>query len=107
MSDIALRFDGLLFCLVIIASCALLAVLALAFGGHARWGNNDQRRSARIARACAIGAGACLLSFVALVFYMDRVPRPITGPDWLDWLALPWAAILLGGLIRLARKSAR
>lgn len=107
MSDIALRFDGLLFCLVIIASGALLSVIGLAFGGHARWGKGNQRRSARIARACTIGVGACLLSFGALVFYMDRMPGPITGPDWLDWVALPWAAILLGGLIRLARKPAR
>ena len=106
MSDIAIRFDGLLFCLIILASIALLLIAVLMFAAKARWGAGDPRRSGAIARACAIGLGFCLLSLVALMLYMDAVPSPAAGPDWLDWIALPWAAILLGGLVRHARKRA-
>ena len=107
MSDISLRFDGLLFALAIVASGLLLAVAALLFAAHARWGKNGAAGSGRVARACAIGVVACLLSFAALATYMNEVPGPISGPDYIDWIALPWAAILLGGLVRLARAPAR
>ncbi|MBT2189216.1 hypothetical protein [Sphingobium nicotianae] len=107
MSDITIRLDGLIFCLIVIASGAVLTLLALGFAAHARWGSGDRQRSARIARACTLGVGACLLTFAALVVYLNSVSTPVTGPDWTDWAALPWCLILIGVLVRLARSPAR
>jgi protein-S-isoprenylcysteine O-methyltransferase Ste14 len=107
MSDIAIRFDGLLFACVIAASGVLLLLVALGFAVHGHWAQTSKARSKSIARACALGCLACLASFAALVFYMETAGTPMSGPDWLDWITLPWLAIMLGGLVRLSRTPAR
>jgi len=107
MSDIAIRFDGLLFGCVIGASGLILLLVALAFAVRAHSTEPNRARSKSIARACALGCLACLASFAALFFYLETAGTPMIGSDWLDRIALPWLAIMLGGLVRLARLPAR
>lgn len=84
MSDIAIRFDGLLFGCVIAVSGLLLLLAALVFAVRAHSAQTNKAGPKSIARACALGCLACLASFAALVFYMETAGTPMSGPNWLD-----------------------
>ncbi|MBW8841954.1 MAG: hypothetical protein JF608_09130 [Sphingomonadales bacterium] len=42
-----------------------------------------------------------------LAAYTDSRTSAPTGPDWIDWLAVPWLCFVLAGLVLLVRRLRR
>ncbi|MGZ2412286.1 amino acid transporter [Sphingomonas sp. F9_3S_D5_B_2] len=109
MSDIAIRFDGLL----LIASLAIAMVLyfLIALGAAVlRLTSKYERR--RLQRAVRIASLCGVLDLVVLAMaaaYMNYWGPPASGPDWLDWLAIPVLALFSLGcsIILQSRPSPR
>lgn len=107
MSDISIRLDGLLLGLVIVAGGGIFVVAALFSTLRALLTKPTDKRSWKIT---SLSLGLVLAHGVALVLlaaYTDnRVSAP-TGPDWIDWLAVPWLCVILTGLVLLFRRLRR
>lgn len=107
MSDISLRFDGLL--LFATVSLGALAYLLIALGAAAvalsrrkpapRWWS--------AARRSGLLALATLALAALLFFWIDRLGSNVGGPDWLDLAAAPYLALFAAGCWFLARKPRR
>ena len=102
MSDISLRLDGLVLGLVIVGGGSLFLLIAIVSAlatllaertGAAAW------RIPRVSGWLFLAHVAALLILIAIV---DHIRAP-TGPDWIDWLAIPWTCFILLGLTLLAR----
>ena len=104
MSDIAIRFDGLLLAAAISFSAlvfALIAALSLILATVGR-----PRKSHRLGRAKSAGAmtGFSLICLAVLLAYMEAGSLAMSSSDWIDWIALPWTILFLLGLIGLFRR---
>ena len=47
------------------------------------------------------------VALVLLAAYTDSQASAPTGPDWIDWLAVPWLCFILAGLVLLFRRLRR
>ena len=106
MSDIELRFDGLLVAVVLLlAAIIYLFVALIAFLAGANGGPKRARRmmAARTAMLFAVLNG---IGFGLMLVYMDQAPPPM-GPDRVDWLALPAALLFVAGCIVIAVRKPR
>jgi len=45
-------------------------------------------------------------AFGGLIAYLSEVGAPLSGPDWLDWLALPALILTASGLVLIFRSRA-
>lgn len=102
MSDIIIRLDGILLVLTILATGAVFLIVALVAGVVAL---RRQPRAEKVKRVCARAALMAVGSMMVAggtTLFMEK-HGPWTGPEWLDWLSLPWLAIIVCGLWSLAR----
>jgi cytochrome bd-type quinol oxidase subunit 2 len=106
MSDITLRFDGLiLFAVMALGAIAYLLIACIT----AVLAAIDERLQHRLARAAKRSALLCVVTgFLAVLLfrYIDERGMAITGPNWLDPWALPYLAVFAAGCWWLARRPA-
>jgi cytochrome bd-type quinol oxidase subunit 2 len=106
LSDISIRLDGLLLGLVIVAGGGIFVVAALLSTLRALTKTADKRswKITSYSLGLVLAHAAALL---LLAIYTDSRGSAVTGPDWIDWLALPWLCLVLAGLILLFRQLRR
>ena len=107
MSDISIRLDGLLLGLVIVAGGGIFVVAALLSTLRALQMKPAGRRSWKITSYSLWLVLAHGVALVLLAAYTDSQASAPTGPDWVDWLAVPWLCLVLSGLILLFRQLRR
>jgi len=103
MSDIDIRLDGLLLALLIVVGAGVFLAIALASAALTLLTKPAGARSWKVALrslGLALAQGGGLL---VLVIYLDAAGSAMTGPDWIDWLAVPWAGLTIAGLVWLFR----
>jgi hypothetical protein len=102
MSDISIRFDGLLLGALLVLVTLVYSLLAVGFWLGALQSTTARGRRARIARAATFFAVASMIGVILTTAYMDKATPP-TGPDWIDWLVLPALVLFALGCWRLYR----
>jgi len=107
MSDITIRLDGLLLALVMLVGAGLFLLITLISAVRTLLAPPDAAHSwTRPLRGLGLALTQAA-AFVVLLIYIDAAGSGQTGPDWIDWLALPWAGVMLAGLIWLFRGRAK
>jgi len=107
MSDIDIRLDGLLLGLLLLVGTLLFLAITLVLAGRTLLAEPVGARSwTRALRGLGL-ALAQAAALLVLLLYLDAAGSAQTGPDWIDWLALPWVALTLAGLVWLFRSRAR
>ena len=104
MSDISIRIDGLFLAMLIMAGGGMFTAIALI---SALWIVLKTPRNQRSWRIPAFSSWLVLAHVVALtllVFYANTFGTAPDGPDLIDWLMVPWACLILAGLILLFRQ---
>jgi len=107
LSDISIRLDGLLLGLVIVASGGIFVVAALFSTLRTLLTNPADKRSWKITSYSLWLVLAHSVALVLLAAYTDRRSSAPTGPDWIDWLAVPWLCFVLAGLALIVRQLRR
>ncbi|WP_066823502.1 hypothetical protein [Sphingomonas mali] len=107
MSDISIRLDGLLLGLVIVAGGGIFIVAALLSTLRALLKKPADKRSWTITSHSLWLVLAHAVALVLLAAYTDSQVSAPTGPDWIDWLAVPWLCFILAGLVLLLRRLRR
>src|SRR6478735_8964220 len=104
MSDIAIRFDGLLLATTLALAALMYLVVALAAATVWLSTGRSRRRASRVARK----AGLFSLPYLAALYFVAArlvtSAPPVTGIDWLDWLSLPSLILFLIGCVAIARR---
>ncbi|MBV1690855.1 hypothetical protein KRR38_25040 [Novosphingobium sp. G106] len=103
MSDIAIRFDGLLLAAAIAFSMlvfAIISALGLVLTAFAKTQKADRLYQAK---AAAVLAGFSFLCLVAVLAYMEAGSPWMSSVDWIDWITLPWAISFVFSLAWLLR----
>lgn len=106
LSDIAIRFDGLLLAAVLLGGALIFAVIAGAAMIRSLIAKPAARRSSRLISRSAWLAFGHVTTFAALIAYLSEVGAPLSGPDWLDWLAIPCLIFTASGLVLIFRSRA-
>ena len=104
MSDISIRLDGLLLGLLIVAGGGIFVVIALFSTIRALMTKPADKRSWTITSYSLLLVLAHAAALLLLAIYTDSRESAPTGPDWIDWLALPWSCLILAGLVLLFRQ---
>ena len=104
MSDISIRLDGLLLGMAILAGLGLFALIAFVSALRALLATPADRRSWRVTIRSLWLVLAHAVALALVIAYADRSAFH-TGPDWIDWLAIPWAVFILAALILLFRRA--
>lgn len=107
MSDIAIRLDGLLLGLVLVAGGGIFVVTALLSAIRTLLTKPANKRSWTITSDSLWLVLAHAVALVLLAAYTDSQTSAPTGPDWIDWLAVPWLCFVLAGLVLLVRRLRR
>jgi hypothetical protein len=102
MSDISLRFDGLVLAGVLALMAIIYLVIALGLGLAAQVADGKRGDLARKGWRAAAFAIAAVAGSVLAFAYMDQSNMAATGPDWIDWLTLPALALFVAGCVNLA-----
>ena len=105
MSDISIRLDGLLLGMVILAGAAIFAAVALAAAVRVSLASPAGKRSWKTTAHSLWLVLAHAVALVLLIAYVDGAGAAPTGPDWIDWLAIPWACFILFGMVWLVLRS--
>src|ERR1700712_1278184 len=95
MSDISIRFDGLLLGLVMVVGAGLFTAITIVATIRTLMTAPVVGRSRRIAIRSAwltVSQVVCLMILLACV---SALGTPPTGPDYIDWLTVPWCVFLL------------
>ncbi len=107
MSDIAIRFDGLILAGTLLIAAAVFLLLASG-AALAAW--RDQAGRARWFKAVRSAMSYALLNacgLIATCAYMAFSSPPAAGPDWIDWLTLPVVLLFAAGCASLIRSKPR
>lgn len=107
MSDIGLRLDGLLLGALLAAGAVVFALVSAVAALRAVATASRRERSWRFA---AQGMGIALAQAAALavlIAYLAVYGTPAAGPDWIDWLTLPWLGFILVASALLLRSWRR
>jgi cytochrome bd-type quinol oxidase subunit 2 len=104
LSDISIRVDGLLLALFIIGGGGLFAAIAILSAVWILLRTPPNRRSWRIPAFSSWLVLAHVVALLLLIAYLNAHHAPWIGPDWIDWLMVPWACFMLAGLILLVRR---
>jgi cytochrome bd-type quinol oxidase subunit 2 len=104
MSDIAIRFDG-----VLLAACLALAAsiyLVIALAASILWLRTGRThyRSREVARTSALFGALYVTGLAILLAHLIGAPPPVTGPDWLDWFSLPSMVLFVIGCVIIAHR---
>src|SRR5689334_19914014 len=105
MSDITLRFDGLVLAgsFVMGASIFLLVAFFAAVVSTAKTENRE--RLMLVARTASLFGLLNLVALGLVVAYMAYIGPPITGPDRIDWLTFPSLFLFIVGCVIVARRK--
>ncbi|MCZ8043435.1 MAG: hypothetical protein O9330_13200 [Beijerinckiaceae bacterium] len=103
MSDIAIRFDGLLLLIAMAASSGIYGVVAIVSLAMAIRHRGRAPRASRIARAAGMFAIATLVAFGVLFVYWADSGTGKAGLNWPDLLVFPWLVLFAAGCWRLLR----
>jgi hypothetical protein len=103
LSDIAIRFDGLLLGAFLLGGALIFAAMAVVATIRTCIKKPAGSRSWRFVSGSAWLTFAHSAAFVALIAYLSEVGSPPSGPDWLDWLALPALIFTVSGLVLVFR----
>jgi hypothetical protein len=104
LSDIAIRFDGLLLGLLILVGASVFALIALVSTVRAWLALPSSAPRWKVAAYSLWWLMAHAVALALLIAYVDHRDAAPTGPDWLDWLAVPWAFFILSGLALILRQ---
>jgi cytochrome bd-type quinol oxidase subunit 2 len=107
LSDIAIRLDGLLLGLVLVAGGGIFVVTALLSAIRTLLTKPANKRSWTITSDSLWLVLAHAVALVLLAAYTDSQTSAPTGPNWIDWLAVPWLCFVLAGLVLLVRRLRR
>jgi hypothetical protein len=102
MSDISLRFDGLVLGAFLGLAALVYLMLALGFALGALGSATRRGYLARVARASGAFAVIAMIGVALTAASMDRAAA-MTGPDWIDWLTVPALVLFALGCWRLIR----
>ncbi|CAN5259020.1 hypothetical protein BH10PSE13_BH10PSE13_14150 [soil metagenome] len=102
MSDIDIRFDGLLLAVAIMGSALLFAAILLGALGLALACRNHRVHLIGLGKIASWQLAISLVCLLAVIAVMARGSVPST-PDLIDWLTVPWALFVAFGLFRLIR----
>jgi hypothetical protein len=104
MSDIAIRFDGLLLAATLAIAASIYFALALA--AAVVWLRTGRRRLRAwgIARKSGIFCLIYLTTLALVAEHLASSPPPVTGPDWLDWLSFPSLILFVIGCVVILRR---
>ena len=106
MSDISLRLDGLILGLAIVAGGALFLLIAIVSSLVTLLAERSGSAAWRVPRFSFYLFLAHVAALVIVILLVDHL-RASTGPDWIHWLAVPWACFILWGLVMLVRRRLR
>ena len=107
MSDISIRLDGLLLGLLLIAGGGIFVITALLSTIRALTTKPADKRSWTMTSCSLLLILAHAAALLLLAVYTDSRESAPTGPDWIDWLTVPWSCLILAGLILLFRQLRR
>ncbi len=107
MSDISIRFDGLVLGAFLALAALVYLLLALGLGLAALASATRRGNLARLAWTSAAFAIVSVIGVGLTAAYMDRSGSAVTGPDRVDWLTLPAIALFGWGCWRLTRLRVR
>lgn len=107
VSDIGIRLDGLLLGAFMAAGAILFAVISAASTLRTLLTAPGSNRSWKIAGRSMGLAFIHAVGLMILVAYLDEYGAPIVGPDWIDWLSVPWLGFILFGVVLLVRSRTR
>ena len=105
MSDIAMRFDGIVTVAALALGAAiylLIALAALLVGGLAR---TRPTSAGRVSGAAGGMCGGTLLLLLVAFSIWTSSGTAHTGTDWFDLLAVPWVIASIAGCWMLTRLS--
>jgi uncharacterized membrane protein YjjP (DUF1212 family) len=104
VSDIAIRFDGLLLAgsLAVAALIFMVAAAAMALGRLAA--PQHAHRLSAAARSAALFALLNLAALGLVAAYIAQRSSPAGGRDWLDWLTVPAVMLFVAGCVLTARR---
>jgi hypothetical protein len=105
MSDIAIRFEGLLLAgwLAVAAFIFLLAAIGTALARFVT--PKHGRRFSAAARLASVFALLKLGALGIVIAYLARRNSPTAGRDWLDWLTIPGIVFFVIGCAVIARRN--
>ena len=103
MSDISIRFDGLVLGACLALAALIYMILAVGFGIGALGSTTRRVHLARIARTSAAFAIVSIIGVGVTATYMEQRGSAVPGPDWIDWLTLPAMVLFAWGCWRLTR----
>ena len=103
MSDIGIRFDGLILAAAIAVSVLIFAVILVATLVLAMTLRTHRDRLFALARNAAAQGGVSLVCLLAVMAYINSRTAPVADTDWIDWLTLPWIVWSLLGVVYFVR----
>ena len=101
MSDINIRFDGIVLLGALALGIILYLLIALAALLVALTRNSG--RASKISRHAALLSVVTFVITAAFFVYWDRRGTAYSGADWVDQVTYPWIAVFLAGCWWLAR----
>ncbi|CAN5432748.1 hypothetical protein BH10PSE14_BH10PSE14_26010 [soil metagenome] len=104
VSDIAIRFDGLLLGLFILAGAGIFGVIAFVAALRASLTRPSGKRTWKVMSYSLWLVVAHAAALALLLGYLRASDSVRTGPDWVDWLAIPWSCVILAGMVVLLRQ---
>jgi hypothetical protein len=85
----------------------LFAVIAATATVRLLLNRHPAKKSWKIA-ARSLGLAAMnIIGLMILAGYLAEHGAPTAGPDWLDWISVPWLGLILLGLVLLVRSRSR
>jgi hypothetical protein len=103
MSDISIRFDGLILGASLALAALIYMILAVGFAFGALGSAARRVHLARIAGTSAAFAIVSIIGVGVTAAYIEQRGSAVPGPDWIDWLTLPAMVLFAGGCWQLTR----
>ena len=103
MSDISMRFDGLVLGACLALAALIYLILAAGFGLAALGSTRRRADLAKIARTSAAFAVVSVIGAGVTAAYMEQFGSAVTGPDWIDWLTIPAFVLFAAGCWHLTQ----
>src|SRR5947209_1444367 len=97
MSDIAIRFDGLLLATTLALATLIYLVVALAAGVVWLSAGRTGSRARNVARRSGLFSLLCLTAFGLVAALLATSTPAVQGTDWVDWLSFPAIMLFLIG----------
>ena len=105
MSDITLRFDGLILAASFVMGASIFFLVSFIAAIMRGTTTENRDRLLLVARTASLFGLLNLVALGLVVAYMDRIGPPITGPDWIDWLTIPSLILIIAGCVIVARRK--